>query len=231
VASSPSTRPRSGARRPRKPGRPRAEAGGAALREALLDAATELAVERGFDAVSLREIAGRAGASPGMIAYYFGDRDGLYESLFERAFGRVSEQVEALLADESAGDTNLEELSRVHVTALSRDPWIPQLIAREVLARHTRIRDLFAQRVSEGPIRAVTRWIEAEIAAGRLRADLDPQLTAMSIAALALFPYLFGPIVGPAIGLELDDALRDQLIEHNQRLVSHGIRARPEPSP
>ena len=215
--------------RPRKPGRPRGE-DAAALRESLLDAATELAVERGFEAVGLREIADRAGASPGMISYYFGDRDGLYESLFERAFSRMADQVEALVSSSDARDADIDELTRVHVTALSRDPWIPQLLAREVLAKHTRMRELFSKRVSEGPMRAVAQWIETDIGKGRLRPDLDPQLTAMSIAALAVFPYLFGPIVSSALGLEFDDAMRDRLIAHNQRLISHGIRAHPERS-
>jgi len=214
----------------RKPGRPRGE-DGPDLREALLDAATELAAERGFDAVGLREIAERAGASPGMIAYYFGDRDGLYESLFERAFGRMAAQVEALLGSGDARDTDLDDLVRLHVTALASDPWIPQLIAREVLGRKTRMRELFAKRVSEGPVRVTRRFIEEGIAAGHLRADLDPMLTSMSIAATSIFPYLFGPIVGPSVGLTLDDALRDRLIAHNQRLLSHGIRARPERTP
>ena len=218
-------------RKPRRPGRPRGESGGAALREALLDAATGLAIERGFDTVGLREIAQRAGASPAMISYYFGDRDGLYEALFERAFSKMAEQVEALLTRGDATDTNLEELTHLHVTALSKDPWIPQLIAREVLAKPTRMRDMFAKRVTEGPMRAIRVWIEGEIAAGRLRADLDPQLTSMSIASLAIFPYLFGPIVGPYVGLELDDDLRDRLIEHNQHLISRGIRAHPERTP
>jgi AcrR family transcriptional regulator len=222
--------PRSAKRPPRKPGRPRAETRTAALREALLDAATELAIERGFESVGLREIAQRAGASPGMIAYYFGDRDGLYESLFERAFARMADRVVALLTSDDAKDTDLDELTQLHVTALSRDPWIPQLIAREVLAKQTHFRDVFAKRVSEGPMRAMKGWIESEIAAGRLRSDLDPQLTAMSIAALAIFPYLFGPIIGPSVGLQLDESLRDRLIEHNRLFVSRGIRAHPERS-
>jgi len=217
-------------RKARGPGRPRGENRGATLRDALLDAATELAVERGFDAVGLRAIAERAGASPGMIAYYFGDREGLYESLFERAFARVSAQVEALLDADEARDTDLADLTRLHVTALSQDPWIPQLIAREVLARQTRLRETFAERVSQGPMSALERWIERGVAEGRLRPDLDPRLTAMSIAALSVFPYLFGPVIGSHIGLDLDEGFRDQLIAHNERLISRGIHARPEPS-
>jgi AcrR family transcriptional regulator len=217
-------------RKARKPGRPRSEAG-PDLRETLLDAATELALERGFEAVGLREIAQRAGASPGMIAYYFGDRDGLYESLLERAFARVTDQVEALLARQDAKETDLDALVSLHVTALSSEPWIPQLVAREVLGRRTRMREVFAKRVAEGPMRVLRRFIEDGIEAGNLRSDLDPELTAMSISATTIFPYLFGPIVGPALGLDFGESLRDRLIAHNQRLLSHGIRARPERSP
>jgi len=82
----------------RRPGRPRLEESeGAEVRERLIDAATALAVECGFDTCGLREIAARAEVSPGMIAYYFGDRDGLHEAMFERAFDRVTAQVRALL--------------------------------------------------------------------------------------------------------------------------------------
>ena len=170
----------------RRPGRPRQDERSQAVREALLDAATELAVERGFDAVGTREIAERAGASQGMIAYYFGDKQGLYVALFERAFERMSGQVEAMLGAEGPNEGSLDGVIDLHVSALAADPWIPQLIAREVLARDTPVRKTFEQRVGDGPMTMMVDWIEREIAAGRLRSDLHPELTAMSIAALAI---------------------------------------------
>ena len=214
----------------RRPGRPRGDSG-AGLREALLDAATELAVEQGFDSVGLRAIARRAGASPGMIPYYFGDREGLYEALMERAVSRMSQQVDALLEAGDPRDTDLEDLIRLYVTAMARDPWFLQLLAREVLARPTRLREAFAKRVTESMLPIMERWVERGIETGQLRDDLDTGHTAMSIAALAVFPYLFGPVVGPRAGRKLDEEFREQLIQHNERLISTGIRARSEPSP
>jgi len=42
----------------------------------------------GFVGTTLAEIAGRAGVSPGLVAHYFGDKDGLLEAAF-RALARV----------------------------------------------------------------------------------------------------------------------------------------------
>jgi TetR/AcrR family transcriptional regulator, regulator of cefoperazone and chloramphenicol sensitivity len=47
-------------------------------RERLLQEAMRLFSERGFDAVTTREICAAAGVNPGAIHYHFGDKDGLY---------------------------------------------------------------------------------------------------------------------------------------------------------
>lgn len=55
-------------------------------REALLDAAETLFAARGYDGVSLSEIAAAAGLSRGTPNYFFGSKDQLYTSVIERAF-------------------------------------------------------------------------------------------------------------------------------------------------
>ena len=202
------------------------------MRQLLLDAATELAIEQGFDACGLREIAARAGVSTGMIAYYFGDRSGLYEAMFQRGFERVSAQVQNLLAEgESSGGDRLDELLRIQVAALTADPWLPQLILREVLAApHPQVHDGFADRFGAGPLTLMIRWLEEEQERGVLRADLDPQLMVMTLVSLSTFPLLMLPILGDRIGVQLDAAFPDRLIEHNRKLLAHGIRARSEES-
>ncbi|HEY1129447.1 MAG TPA: CerR family C-terminal domain-containing protein [Roseateles sp.] len=47
-------------------------------RDRLLQEAMRLFGERGFDAVTTREICAAAGVNPGAIHYHFGDKDGLY---------------------------------------------------------------------------------------------------------------------------------------------------------
>ena len=215
----------------RRPGRPRSEAGeGSEVAQRLLDAATELAVEQGFDACGLREIAARADVSSGMIAYYFGDRQGLYEAIFQRAIDRVSHQVTILLGDEQRQwHDRLDELVRIHIEAIAADPWLPKLIISEVLAKNdSSIKNKIADHIGQGPMQLMIRWIEEEQARGILRADLDARMLTMTIVSLSAFPFLMLPIIGDEIGISLDDEFSARLIEHNQRLLAHGIRARSE---
>ena len=215
----------------RRPGRPRSEASDAgAVRDRLLDAATELAVEQGFEACGIREIASRAQVSSGMIAYYFGDRRGLYEAMFERAIDRVAEQVRILMEDPGRSDGDrLDEFVRIQVAAIAADPWLPKLIVREVLAQgDSSSREKFVRIVGRGPLMLVVRWLEEEQEKGAMRGDFDPRMMAMTIISLSAFPFLMLPIMGGEIGIELDETFPDRLIRHNQDLIARALRARTE---
>lgn len=56
-----------------------------ASRQALLDAAAVLFEERGFEAVTVRQIGERAQVDPAMIARYFGGKQGLYIAVMSEA--------------------------------------------------------------------------------------------------------------------------------------------------
>ncbi len=207
---------------PRRPGRPPAAAQNGSVRDRLLDAATALAIEQGFDTCGLREIAGRAGVSSGMVAYYFGDRRGLNEAMFARALDRAGAQFQSLLAEGQHDLDTLDAFIRLHGSILAADPWIPQFIAQEVLSGERRKRDHFADR----PLRMLVDWIESATKRGELRCDLDPRLSALSIASVMAFPYLILPVIGEAFGLTLEELTPERLIEHNRTLLNFGLRDR-----
>lgn len=62
--------------------------------EALVEAARALFAERGPDAVSLRDIARRAGVNHGLIHHYIGSRDDLLRLVFDRSTEQARQQVE-----------------------------------------------------------------------------------------------------------------------------------------
>ena len=210
----------------KRPGRP--TRGDSNVRDRLIEAATALAIERGFDAAGIREIADRAGVSSGMISYYFGDRRGLYEAMFERATGRLSDELSAALSTLPAGADAIETMIRLHSAALAADPGLPQLLAREVLAQQGNLRSAFAETVGDGPLKLMLEAIEEAIERGVLRSDLDPALCVLSIASMSVFPYLMAPVLGDRLGIVLDDAFRQRLVEHNLALIARGLRAREE---
>lgn len=84
---------RSQARRPAMKLRARAAAA-----EAILDAAEQVAVERGLEATSIAAIAEAAGVAVGTLYNYFPDRDHLLESLFEHRRAALLPRLEAAVA-------------------------------------------------------------------------------------------------------------------------------------
>ena len=88
-----------------------------AVRERLLEAARELFTRHGYDGVSMRRLARDAGATPAMIHYYFGDKQGLYEALLERALSRVLGRVRGIVAADGEDMLAMTEGGRTYSAA------------------------------------------------------------------------------------------------------------------
>ncbi len=68
-------------------------------RKQLIEATIETLAEEGFVATTLAEIGSRARVSPGLIAHYFSDKDGLLEATLRNLAGRLSRSVSQRLRD------------------------------------------------------------------------------------------------------------------------------------
>jgi betaine-aldehyde dehydrogenase len=66
-------------------------------RQQLIEVAIDCLAELGFVGSTLAQISSRAGVSAGLIAHYFGDKDGLLEAAFRALSRRVGEGVRARL--------------------------------------------------------------------------------------------------------------------------------------
>jgi betaine-aldehyde dehydrogenase len=78
-------------------GTPRDE-GEDARRAQLIEVTIDSLAEVGFVGTTLAEIAGRAGVSPGLVAHYFGDKDGLLEAAFRKLAREVATNARERLA-------------------------------------------------------------------------------------------------------------------------------------
>jgi len=88
-------------------------------RERLIEAATELFVKKGFRGVSIREVAEQASTNSALIAYYFGDKEGLFKEVFKNVAAPLNAarmmNFEVL---EQAGNITVESLVEAWVTPM-----------------------------------------------------------------------------------------------------------------
>jgi TetR/AcrR family transcriptional regulator len=213
----------------RRPGRPSERDGGRNVREALLEVAGQLFSERGVNEVSLRELARAADVTPAMVHYYFGDKQGLYEALLERALSRVLGRVREIVAADGEGIDEIADLLQVVVGALSSERWIPSLIIREVIADTGRFRERFIRDFASQIARIVPEVLGRELSAGRLRQDLDLPLTFVSLLGMMAWPFAARPVLERVLGLDFEaEDFAQRFSEHTRRLFLEGARPREE---
>lgn len=205
---------------PKKAGRPATGKEGRDSRQALIEAASELYAARGADAVSVREVAEAAKVSPAMINYHFKDKRGLMRAVLERGLDRILGIINEAAAahDERVTDGFIDR----YIRALNAEPSLPQLMVREVLARNSPYQKVIAQRFVQQAVNLMPPRLAEDIALGRIRADMDPRLTLMSLVGMCVFPFLAGPILWPVLGYEYDEDFADALVAHTTKLFNEG---------
>lgn len=209
---------------PRGPGRP--VAGDAAVRSALLQHSRELFLKRGFAEVSTRRIAAAAGTTPAMIHYYFGDKLGLYRAMLEEAMAPLLATLQRMEQAGTDAPPDLEALMTQYMRMLSQNRWLPALIVQEVLDEGGQLREQFIEHFAGRLAPAFVRVLQKERERGTLRADLDPQLAAISALSLCIFPFVSMPITSQVLGLSVTGDGFERLVQHTTQVFRDGVAAR-----
>ncbi len=198
-------------------------------RRRLLDAAAARFAADGFAATSLRQVAAEAGVTPAMVSYYFHGKNGLLEAVLiegvELILGRLRRA--AAPGAGAAGEGLLPRIVSAYVGALNAHPWIPRIIVQEVISRDTPLRDLFVERFATQALGLLSPLIAEEGRAGRLRPDLDPRMTVMSVVGMCVFPYIAEPLLGRLLGYRIDEAFAAAFIPHTVALLQRGLEVPP----
>jgi len=92
-------------REPRRaPARERVRMSGQERREQLLDVGRRLFAEKGFEAVSVEEIAAKAGVSKPVVYEHFGGKEGLYAVVVDREMSYLLVSITDALSDDAGTD-------------------------------------------------------------------------------------------------------------------------------
>lgn len=175
---------------------------GSDVKGELLRAGCALYAERGFEPVSLREIADRAGVTQAMVRYYFKDKHGFETAMLDDGFERF---VGVL-------DNSADFRSAIHaaVSTLNTMPWLPLLMMRTVYVSDD-LRSQFAEKHAPRIVAALRGVLVP-------REDLEPANVFLSIISLLVFPQLAKPVVGPVLGIRFDDAFAAGFADHLAKL-------------
>ncbi len=110
-------------------------------RSKLIEAATPMFAEQGFDAISVRDIENAAGVKRGVLSYHFGTKDELWReatnALFNPLITALGQRLE-ILRDLSSRE-RVALLIRFHVRYYAENPLLSRLMSQEARQNTWRI--------------------------------------------------------------------------------------------
>src|SRR5215475_11491172 len=210
-------------RRPR--GRRRRAHDSRATRKSLLDAAASLFAARGFDGVSVAEVARLAGANKALINYYFGGKLQLYRTVVREMFAELLGRIEPLRTDARPPDQVLREfIAIVGDTAHRRRPHLSRMMLREVIAGGQHL----DHEILVYPMRAlsVVREIIERGVRERVFRPVDPILTHLSLVGSLVFFFAtadFRRRMAAETPIPIAATSPDAYVRHIQNLIARGL--------
>ena len=189
-------------------------------RQAISDAATELFAERGFEAVTIDEVAAAAEVSKKTVFNYFGSKEDL---LFDEAEAAEARLI-AAVRERAEGEPLLAAVRRTVRAAVGRmcsgdEPWIEKMArivaaSASLQAREAEIFDRMAHRLAD-VIREET---------GAHKGDCRPYVAAQALMSVqrSMLESARGRVMGGQSGRSLAGALRHE-VERGFALLEEGL--------
>ncbi len=195
------------ASRPKKTGRP---FGRENVVTAVIEAAGELFSRRGFDGVSVRDIAKKAGVNHGLIHRHFGSKENLRRQTLQR-------MADAMLADVRGAGT-LQEISRLAFQSLTRHEHFWRILARTILDGYG-TGDL--HRSFPIALHLIER-VKTAVKEGTLRGGLDPRMVVAAMFSFSCGFIMFEPFILAAAGLDgmKPEKVRDAILAAAMSLLT-----------
>lgn len=191
-------------------------------RDKLIKHARDLFTVMAYDKVSTRQIAQRAGVNVAMIRYYFGNKEGLFETMLRETLAPLQQRLVKLVNDIS--QENFLDIMRTYYHEMNKIPQFPRLIAQVMYMPPSDTQRKLLEKVMGDVGKPMQQIIfDKLIESGVLKQDADPVLCRVSYISLMVFPFIAPPALLKIHGIEINDTFLNKLFEHNIQLMKYGF--------
>ncbi|MGD0677498.1 MAG: TetR/AcrR family transcriptional regulator [Polyangiaceae bacterium] len=169
-----------------------------ARKDEILDVATHLFAERGYEGTSMNDVAERVGMRKASLFYHFATKDSLYESVLERLIQRLATALSAAYDGSGSFGERLEAAADVLATVLAQRPFAARLLMREAID--------WGPTVRGGAVGPLMRALEASAAFIRAGQDAgefiagDAKQIVLTTFGVHFLPFAIGQVVERYVG-------------------------------
>ena len=202
-----------------------------ATKVVLLDSASVLFADLGFDGSTAELIAEAAGVNKAMINYHFGGKEGLYRACLEQIFAEVEASLTAIRTAEAAPDDKLDRYIAAFAVLNAKQPTFARLVLREILSGGRFLDEVLLPRFLSifETIRAIV-W--QGMREGMFRAA-DPLMTHLSIVGVLVFFFATAPFRERLVvekKLPVQSPSTEKFVAHVRELIAHGLMRADAPA-
>jgi len=183
-------------------------------KEKILDAATILFADKGFDGTKVQEITDAAGVNKAMLYYYFKSKDDLLMAVIGRFIEGIRDSIPQHFA--ATGDTarSIENFLDFYIEYLARNRAFVRLMPWELLSgKHL---NTIAHSHMIPTFGLMREKIVQAISAGAIR-RVSPEHTIFSVVGMNIFYIIASPLFTLILG---DDPLAPEMIEKRKQAVA-----------
>jgi AcrR family transcriptional regulator len=172
-------------------------------KEEILDVATRLFAERGYEGTSMNDVAERVGMRKASLFYHFATKDALYEAVLDRLVASLQVALEAVYVSSGTFEDRLDAVTETLVTVLASHPYAARLLLREAMDWGPVIRGELLDRILL-VLEAGAAWLRAGQEQGAF-VEGDPKQLVLSSIGLHFLPFALGQLVERYMGKDVFD--------------------------
>jgi len=185
----------------------------------ILDKSLPLFAKKGFDGVSMRDIARAVGVKAPALYNHFSDKQSLYLSVVSHAFQNKSTPLIEALSSSKSAENRLFDFITVMITSMAKDQDFGHIMQREML-------DGDAERLK---FIGENMFSELFVLATALFKEINPNFNHQNLLAITVIGMIrqhfdFQPLCQYLPGLEKKPINIDQLTQHIYNLLMTGLK-------
>lgn len=222
---------RRGLRKPRGPGRP-VGSDGTETRRMLLDAALGAFAQRGYDAMSVRDLARELGVSHNLIRHYYGSKQELWRAALDQGFSTSARELVDLIETSTLNadwETAVRQSVEGAITLLSRHPQVTAILVQESARSGPRLDFLF-----ENYVKPFAHLLSTLLGSRDTRppSQIDPRAALLFLFSGMTALFAHGGLVAKLGGVApSSDRELERYAESIAELITHGLKTRDGKSP
>ncbi len=170
------------------------------VRQRILDEATRLFAENGYEGTTLQAVADAVGVRKPSLLYHYRSKEALHEAVIGALLGHWKEEIPRLLLAATDERDRLAAIVKALLRFFQEDVHRARLVIREVLDHPDRVSAAVREHLLPW-MRLITDYIRMDQVRGRVRQEVDPEAFASHVVLMVVSMLVAQDVLADLVGV------------------------------